>query len=58
MWRERERERERERDMNEDHFSGIFLAFNFKLGDGEISIKKRKIPIIYLTATQAFCNTV
>jgi len=44
--------------MNEDHFSGIFLAFNFKLGDGEISIKKRKIPIIYLTATQAFCNTV
>jgi hypothetical protein len=37
-----------EREMNVDNFSGIFSAFNCRLGDGEISIKDKK----YLSCKQ------
>jgi hypothetical protein len=39
-------------------FSGMFSALNFRLGDGDISIKNKKIPIFEVMATVVFCSTV
>ena len=35
-----------EREMNVDRFGGMFTAFNFGLGEGDINIKKKRIPIL------------